>query len=152
MFFLAPALGEVSFPAAITHRLAALAQQHQHVAFQPAIAAVAMAPARLQIARGALVRPQRMHREIESRQILGVNVLRGVRPDHFRWRVAERGAHGVAAESEFAVAVVLPDPVLRSGDDVAQLLFERDTGPGGCGIVDARRTAGTSRAMLVLST
>ena len=131
MFFLPAAFGEIALAAAEADHLPVLAQQHQHVALEPAIAAIAMAPARLQVARRALVRPERMHGEIERREIFGMHVLRGVGAEDFLRRIAERGAHRVAAEGEFAVAVVLPDPVLRGGDDVAQLLFERDARRGG---------------------
>ena len=53
-----------------------------------------------------------------------MHVLRSVGAEHFLGRVAQHAAHRIAAEGEFAVAIVLPDPVLRRRDDVAQLLFQ----------------------------
>ena len=53
-----------------------------------------------------------------------MHVLRGVRAEDFLGRIPQRRAHGVAAEGELAGAVVLPDPVLRGGDDVAKLFFQ----------------------------
>src|SRR5262245_16408300 len=92
-----------------------------------------MAPARLQIAGGALVRAERMHREIERGEILRVHVLRGIGAEDFLRRVPEDLPYRIAGEGELAVAVVLPDPVLRRGDDVVQLLFETLPGaPYGC--------------------
>jgi hypothetical protein len=101
-----------------------VAQQHEHVALEPAVCAVAMAPACLQVGRGALVGAERMHGEVERGEILGMDVLGRVRAEHLFRRVAEDAADRIAAEGELAVAVVLPDPVLRRDDDIAQLLLE----------------------------
>ena len=124
VFFLAPALGDVALAPAETRHLPLLAQQHQHVAFQPAITAIAMTPAGLEIGGRALVGTQRVHGEVERRQILGVHVLRCIRTQQFGGCVSQSAAHRVAAEGEFSLAVVFPDPVLRGDHDVTQLLLE----------------------------
>ncbi len=138
--WLAP-IGEVALAAPITRDLSVLAQQHQHVSFQPAVAAIAMPPAGLQVGGGALAGTEGVHGEVERRQVLGVDVLRGLGAQDLFGRIAEGGAHRITAEGEATVRIVFPDPVLRGDHDVTQLLFEAQAGAPGFGLVEraARR-------------
>src|SRR6185295_14748608 len=49
VFFLAPPLGEVALAAAEADDLPVFAEQGEHVSFEPAVTAVAVTPARLEI-------------------------------------------------------------------------------------------------------
>ncbi len=83
-----------------------------------------MSPARLQVGRRALAGAERMHGGVDRGEVFGMDELRGIPAEDLLGRVAQDVAHRITAESEAAVAIVLPDPVLRSHDDVAQLLLE----------------------------
>ncbi len=117
------ALGDVAMGAAEAGHRAIAADEGEQVAFEPAVLAVLVAPARHDAGGRAAIGVEARERIGEGRAVLFVDVVAEVRAVQIVWRQAHHAAHGFAAEHVAATGRQLPDPVLSGVDDVAQALF-----------------------------